>query len=85
MWGYLKQEVYQQIPFRNVGHLEWDIRLRYVRECYEFFVKERITCIEREGEYFEPVVTEGNVATYSYYVCVKNKRSVLIILLHIIN
>lgn len=62
LWGFLKEKVYQQGPFRNVDHLERTIREmvheinpEICRSVLRAFCKRTITCIEREGGYVEAV------------------------------
>lgn len=60
LWGYLKQKVYKNRPFRNIEHLEETIRqccieLRptFLKNAVKDVFRRTIVCIEREGRHTE--------------------------------
>lgn len=63
LWGYLKENVYIQAPFTDVGHLERVIREEIrkitpqtIRRVLRHFCDRTVTCMEREGGYVEAFV-----------------------------
>lgn len=60
LWGYLKETVYARRPFRNLDHLENEIRAAVLqispetlRKVVDHFSKQTIKCIVRNGRHTE--------------------------------
>lgn len=60
LWGYLKQKVYKNRPFRNIEHLEQtirqccaDIRRSFLQNAVKDVYTRTGVCIEREGRHTE--------------------------------